>query len=445
MSVEERAIKKVLPTEEEEEHLRSVVLELKAVLASRIEERGLDARPILVGSVAKGTHLHDAEIDMFVAFSPDTPRAVLEKEGLALGKILDEGVRMYAEHPYTRGRYRGTEVEVVPCYRITHATQRMTAVDRTPLHADYVIGHLRDGQENQVRVLKAFSEGVGVYGAEAKVRGFSGYLCELLVLRYGSFRAVLEAAQGWHPGEVLDLGVSASRAFEEPLVVVDPIDGRRNVASAVSLQQMAVFAHAAKSFLAKPSERFFFPAPRKPWTVAKLRAALKRRGTSLLLVAIPAPDITDDVLYPQIRKAGFAVADLLRREDFVVRDARFDRTPDEIVLAFELRGGSLPRVRRHEGPPFWVKNAGDFRRKWSRPGAAVGPPFLEDGRWIVEVPRGHTTAAALVKDSLADLSLGKNLDARKRGAKVLADPAGVKAAYADLLTDLFDRRFPWER
>jgi tRNA nucleotidyltransferase (CCA-adding enzyme) len=36
-------------------------------------------------------------------------------------------------------------------------------------------------------------KGTGVYGAEAKVEGFSGYLTELLVINYGSFPKALEA------------------------------------------------------------------------------------------------------------------------------------------------------------------------------------------------------------------------------------------------------------
>src|SRR5207249_3088716 len=85
---------------------------------------------LLVGSVAKGVHLTGTEIDIFVAFPADTPREVLEREGLALGDVLERPVRMYAEHPYTRGWYGGFEVEVVPCYRITDATPRMSSIVR---------------------------------------------------------------------------------------------------------------------------------------------------------------------------------------------------------------------------------------------------------------------------------------------------------------------------
>src|SRR3989441_7039623 len=224
MTVEEQVLARIRPSPDEEARIESVVRELLERLRAALKSKGWDAKPFLAGSVAKGTHLTGTEIDVFVAFPPDLPRADLEERGLALGKLLEKGTHRYAEHPYTRGWYNGFEVEIVPCYRITDATQRLSAVDRTPLHVDYVLGHLQEDQATEVRLLKAFAGGIGVYGAEAKIHGFSGYLCELLVLKYGSFRGVLEAAKSWHPGTKVEFETPAGRAFNEPFVVVDPVD-----------------------------------------------------------------------------------------------------------------------------------------------------------------------------------------------------------------------------
>src|SRR3990170_6428529 len=142
-SVEARVLRRIVPRRDEEERLHAVVHELTKTLSERIAARGLDAKPILVGSVAKGVHLHEPEVDLFVAFARDTPREKLESEGLALGDLLERPVRMYAEHPYTRGWYGGFEVEIGPFYRITDASQRIYAAYRTPLHVDYVLGHVK--------------------------------------------------------------------------------------------------------------------------------------------------------------------------------------------------------------------------------------------------------------------------------------------------------------
>src|SRR3989304_671516 len=126
--VEERVLRKIVPDEEEEARLHAVVHTLSDALSERIAAAGLDAKPILVGSVAKGTHLTSTEIDMFVAFPPDVPRETLEKEGLPLGDLLDRPRRRYAGDPYTRGWVRGFEGGGVPCSRTTGAAPRLSAV-----------------------------------------------------------------------------------------------------------------------------------------------------------------------------------------------------------------------------------------------------------------------------------------------------------------------------
>jgi tRNA nucleotidyltransferase (CCA-adding enzyme) len=446
MGVEEEVLARIRPSAEEEARIERVVRELLERLASTLKSRGWDAKPFLAGSVAKGTHLTGTEIDVFVAFPPDLPRADLEERGLALGTILEKGAHLYAEHPYTRGWYGGFEVEIVPCYRITDASQRMSAVDRTPLHVDYVLGHLRDGQADEIRLLKAWAEGIGVYGAEAKIRGFSGYLCELLVLKYGSFRGVLENSLTWRRGTLLELDRAAARTFEEPLVVIDPVDPNRNVASAVEVDQLATFVHAAREYLRSPSDRFFFPRPLKPLAMPRLRALAKKRGSGLVAISIPSPAVTDDVLYPQLRKAHRAFLDLLHRNSFQVFDSRFDVVAKEALFLFEFAVDSLPLVSRHEGPPVWVKNAKEFLDKWRKSPKTIAGPFIHGERWAVDVRRDGTTAPATVKAKWRTLSLGKDLEkAAKRSLRIHHGPAALRSTYADAWTRLFDKRFPWER
>ena len=444
MGLEEQVLKRVVPSEEEEARIRSTVEDVQRRIAESIRKRGLDAEPLLVGSVAKGTHLSQAEIDIFVCFPRTTPRDALEKVGLELGEFLKDKARMYAEHPYTRGRWNGFEVEVVPCYRITDASERMSAVDRTPLHAAYVIGKLGPRQRDEVRLLKAFCEGVGVYGAEAKVQGFSGYLCELLVLRYGTFRGVLEASRGWLRGVPIELDRRAAKAFPEPLAVVDPVDAERNVASAVGEETLATFMYAASQFLPKPRIEFFFPRPRTPLTVAKARDLLKRRGTTLLGITFPAPKLTDDILYPQVRKAHRAVADLCRKAEFRTVRSRFAVVDGRVLLLYEFEVFALPAVEKHRGPPVAVKNADDFLKRWRGSRGALSAPYIEGERWAVDMRRGATDAGHLVRGRIHTLSLGSNLDQAAKAAKFRTDSKLFTSALLPEITHLLTPRFPWE-
>lgn len=445
MSLEAEVLKRIVPSAQEESRLRATVEELRGRVVESIKSYGISAEPLLVGSVAKGTHLSQAEIDLFVLFPRETSRETLEKVGLALGEFLEDKKRMYAEHPYTRGRWNGFEVEIVPCYRIRDASERMSAVDRTPLHARYVIDRVGKSLRDEIRVLKAFCEGVGVYGAEARVQGFSGYLCELLVLKFGSFRKVLEVATRWRGHEiVITLEGPAGKPFEEPLVVVDPVDAGRNVASAVGEETLATFVHAANQFLAKPRLEFFFPKPRKPLTAAKAKRVLAARGTTILGIAIPAPSLTEDVLYPQVRKAHRAVDDACRRAEFRIVRSRFAVVGETIVLLFEFEVFALPNAQKHRGPPVWVKNADDFLKKWRGSKDALSAPRIEGDHWIVDVRRKHTDAATFIRAQLPGLSLGSDLDKAAKRARLLRDAQVLTMAFLPEVTALLDPQFPWE-
>ncbi|MEM4021253.1 MAG: nucleotidyltransferase domain-containing protein, partial [Nitrososphaerota archaeon] len=187
--VVERARRIVRPTRLEERALRRIVE--KALSAARREISGvagaLDVS--LEGSAAKNTWIRGrAEADIFIHFDPGISREELEKIIVDLGSRIVESLGgepmiMYADHPYVEGVVNGVTVDVVACYRV-EPPNWMSATDRTPYHTRYVLSKLKPGQEDEVRLLKGFMRACGVYGAEIKIEGFSGYLTELLILYY---------------------------------------------------------------------------------------------------------------------------------------------------------------------------------------------------------------------------------------------------------------------
>ncbi|HQQ25676.1 MAG TPA: nucleotidyltransferase domain-containing protein, partial [Methanomassiliicoccales archaeon] len=176
MSLEEEVLRKLRPRAGTVRRLEEAVERLKRSTDASISRSGLDLRTMLVGSVAKGTYVGEPDIDLFVLFPEDVERKDLERVGLRIGQEVLGGETRYAEHPYTHGEMDGFEVDLVPCYEVKDASQIRSAVDRTPFHTRFVLSHLDDGKRDQVLLLKQFMKGIGVYGAEAKVQGFSGYL-----------------------------------------------------------------------------------------------------------------------------------------------------------------------------------------------------------------------------------------------------------------------------
>lgn len=441
MTLEQQVLARISPSKDEREAIGQRVSSLIERVTEEADRESMGLSVLLVGSVAKDTFLHDPDLDIFILFPEDVPRDRLETIGLELGRrVLGKGEERYAEHPYIHGRWDGLEVDMVPCYRIEDTSRLKSAVDRTPFHTKYVRSNLKDEQKNEVRLLKQFAKGTGVYGAEARTQGFSGYLLELLTMRYGTFKGVLEAASGWRRGVTLDLGSEKGRRFNDPLVFHDPVDSNRNVASALSAHSFSMFIFAARSYLAGPSERFFFPERRGMLALEDMRSMLERRETGLVVVTVERPCLIDDNLYPQVRRSLDGICALLEAHDFRVIDRAFHVASD-IDFVVELESLTLPLGRYHSGPPAWVENSFAFLERWEKEG--LSRPFLEHGHWAVIAPRAHTQADDLLWSKMSTAALGSDL----REAKVLSitmGPGAISEKNRPALSALLDKRMNWE-
>jgi len=441
MSLEEDILKEIRPPPAQEKKVQAAVNDLSEKVLAEARKIEVHVEPMLVGSVAKGTHLRDPDIDLFMLFPESTSMERLKECGLEIGRRVVGGREYYAQHPYIRGTYKGFQVDLVPCFRIRDTRAKMSAVDRTPFHTEFVRKNLQKGMADHVRLLKRFMKGVGCYGAEAKVQGFSGYLCELLIMRFGSFREVLEAAKDWKMGEKLALPDHEGKEFDEPLTFIDPVDPTRNVASAVSLETLLRFVMASRSYLGKQDRKFFFPAPEEVWSADRVRTVAGKRLDNLIGIAFAKLDLIDDVLYPQLRKSLSAMTALLERAEFEVEKSTIF-VDDETHLMIEMSSRVLPKSRKHRGPPVNSENVNEFLAKWNSIGMSA--PYIDDGRWWVMAQREYERADDLLKAKLRDIPLGKDVK-KLESLKVEADDALVTKKNLAALTHHFDDRMPWER
>ena len=419
---------RVTPDDDERARLEAVTERLTERTEAAAAELSVETDVVLVGSTARGTWLAgDRDVDLFVRFPADLERERLEEYGLQIGRqALPEGREEYAEHPYIVGEFEGFSVDLVPCYDVANATAIQSAVDRTPFHTAYLEERLDDDTAADVRVAKAFLKGVGVYGADLRTRGLSGYLTELLVLEYGGLHSMLKAAADWHPPVELDPAAHGEATFEDPLVVIDPTDPERNVAAALSPANVARLQHYARELLADPREDLFEPDEPAPLDAAAVREAVTARGTTPVAVAFDAPALVDDQLWPQLRKSRRGVvAELDRRGFDVFRSAAF--ADDRAVLFLELAVAERPTVERHDGPPVHVRDhAREFYGKYAAAGAETDDsnrtpangtheeppygPFVADDRYVVERERAFTSARDfLTSDAVFEVALGARI------------------------------------
>ena len=439
MNLEETVLKRIKPSDKETAGIRDAAERLQMKVASYLSGYEYDIKVTLVGSVAKGTFLHDPDLDVFLMFPESVPEGEMVKIGLAAGEEILQGERMYAEHPYTRGNFDGLWADLVPCYAIKDSSKLMSAVDRTPFHTEYVISNTDERLRDEIRLLKGFMTGIGTYGAEPNTRGFSGYLCELLVIFYGGFLNTVKAVSEWKEGITIAAGKKGP-AMLGPMVMYDPVDPKRNVASAVHIDTFATFIAACKRYLESPSEKFFFPSGRTPLTEDEFRGLSDRRGSRVVAVIFDRPDVNRDNLYSQIWKTRYALARKLDSYDFTVLRAVHEMTKTKIVLVFELERDELSKTFKHIGPPVWVRSSAPFLTKWKD--NEYGGPFIDDGQWNVVAERRHRSVADMLYDEVPVAGIGR--DIIPETLNVLGHDNTLTIVSKELLTELLDPKHPWD-
>jgi len=406
---EDEVLERIRPKEVEHNHTWVVA----TGILSAIEKDGR-AKGMVVGSVARDTWLSgDRDLDIFLLFPPDLPRGDLEETGLDLARKIARrftGIfhEKYAEHPYVNATIDGLDVDLVPCYEVASAAAIQSAVDRTPFHTRYIsdkIGSLRD----DVLLAKQFAKACGVYGSDQMTEGFSGYLCELLVLHYRGFSPLVEAAAGWKPGTCIDLEGHACKAFEEPLRVIDPVDPARNVAAALSCTRMFEFVEYCRGYLEEPMPDFFFPPEQAGVDRKSFARALARRGTNLYAISFETPPLIPDVVVPQLRRSLASIRGLLNRNGFAVLQDDCAMGEDRCILVLELLVNRLAPVTRHTGPPLWDRaNAVKFAEKYMK--NPLSGPFIRDGRYMVDLERKFPDATDLLRSpEILAVGLGKHV------------------------------------
>ncbi|MGQ9551924.1 MAG: CCA tRNA nucleotidyltransferase [Candidatus Bathycorpusculaceae bacterium] len=458
-------LERVTPKRSDRANIESLASRLERRVASVLREHGVKAVVRTEGSIAKDTWLREEpDVDIFIRFPPAIPRKILGEVGLKIARKATEGseqIERFAEHPYLEAIVDGVRVNVVPCYDVKRG-EWLSATDRTPFHTDYVKAHLDERLKSEVRLLKRFMKGIGVYGAEIKIGGFSGYLCELLVLHHKSFINTLEAFAQYKQRITVDIEnyyLGRERElqllFREPLVIVDPVDKGRNVASAVRPQKLYTLVAAARAFMKEPDIDIFYPVKTEALPVRELRQKLEGQGSAFVFLAFGKVDAVPDVLWGQLYRSQRSLRRLVELNDFkVLRDAAWSDEEDLNVFVFELEQRVLPLVKKHLGPPLEKeRECENFLAKYVANKDVVSGPYVEGGRWVVELQRKCTDVAELLREKLSDG--GRSAGVAEQISQVLrkgfdifvnvevVEVYGKNGEFAEFLTDFLSGRPVW--
>ncbi len=336
--------KKVVPTKPIEKEKNTI-----ANLALDLVKKEIKKYPEVIsvefgGSFAKGTWLSEkADIDIFIKFKVSVTEKkftdISKKIGFSSMKKYEPYVR-YSEHPYVEAKIKNTKINIVPCYSVNLGNWKSSA-DRSPFHTDYMKKTLSDNMRDDVRILKTLLRCQGIYGAEIAKQGFSGYVCEVLILNFGNFENVVKSIAEIKEGQVIG---KALKKFDTSIVIIDPIDSNRNLAAAISNENIGKFILLSRSFLKNPSVSFF----------RNKKSKTTKNWKNTVTVKFSFSKRSPDIIWGQIKKAASSLSTQLSLGGFkIIRFSAFTDENKYAYLFFMLESLDISKILVKDGPDFF--------------------------------------------------------------------------------------------
>lgn len=300
------------------------------------------------GSFAKGTWIaKNADIDIFIKFKNDVSEKkfvqISQKIGFDSMKKYNPYVR-YSEHPYVEAKIKNTKINIVPCYEVKLGNWK-SAADRSPYHTSHMKKALTTKMRNEVRLLKVFLQSTGIYGAEMAKQGFSGYVAEVLILNFGSFENVVKSISKIKENQIIG---NATKKFETSIVIIDPIDSNRNLAAAITEENIGKFILSCRAFQSNPSKKFF--------RYTKLKFT-KNNLENILVVKFNFKKRSPDIIWGQIKRTSNSLKTQLDMAGFkVLRNGAYTDEKKEAFLIFLVESLTIPEKYPKVGPNFFREN-----------------------------------------------------------------------------------------
>ncbi|MEM2139288.1 MAG: nucleotidyltransferase domain-containing protein [Candidatus Woesearchaeota archaeon] len=242
-------------------------------LNENLKKEKINASCIPGGSIAKNTFLKDDfDIDVFVKFNFSYKNNEISKifENFLIKNNINYK-KIHGSRDYFHVLKDDYLYEFVPILEFKNPNEILNITDMSYLHVSWVKKNLKKNQENEIRLTKKFMKAINVYGAESFIRGFSGHIVDILIIKYGSFLNLLIQAKKWKNQEkpiIIDIekyyknkkevifNLNKSK-LQSPLIIIDPILKTRNASAGLSYEKFNLFIEKSIDFLKNPEKKFF--------------------------------------------------------------------------------------------------------------------------------------------------------------------------------------------
>ncbi|UCD00625.1 MAG: hypothetical protein JSV23_06970 [Promethearchaeota archaeon] len=404
-------LKEITPTQKEVVLINRITEKLKKILDKKAKELNINYTKIEPqGSTGiKETQLkNDFDIDLFIGL--DYNQFKPKYKGLSKNKLKKESKKdflmlcnnwilqsltldefrnphlLYAEHPYITVKYilKETEVKIdIVLYfdldlEYIKKNGPITAVDRSPWHGYFVRDNLTPKQKDDVRLLKQFFKSCYSYGDKSAIGkiGFIGYSAELLIYYFNDLAILFNNFNELYmkPLDYYNRNEDELRKIihfqNDYLIIIDPIDKNRNVASAISERAYKYCNLKISEFLKDPSPEFFTI---KPISEAKILNKKDPILSKIYIIELQNTKkeihytINRDKLYSlgeSIKANGEKEFSHVERFGKIIFEVYFEDDKEQYNLAIYCEKPHISNTYIRKGPPITeTKHAINFKKK----------------------------------------------------------------------------------
>lgn len=375
-----------------------------SMLNELLKKDNLIADAFLGGSLAKNTFLDNIDFDIFIRF--DRKKYKDENISKLLDKLVKNNFKKYqlihGSRDYFQVQLDGELLELIPVIKIDSSKDALNTTDVSPLHVIYVNKKLKNSED--VRKLKLFLKANYLYGAESYLGGFSGYLAELLIIRYKSFEALLKAASKWEEQVVFDLE-NAHSSIEKmkkilgesktncPMIFIDPTQYDRNAANALTQKIYNKFIDLSRKYLLSKNQKSFFK--QEKFDFDKIKTKAKKSQTQLLFFNYTPKEGLEDIVGTKVKKGYETLKRLILENDFTIFDSGFHfekewasnkgKRKKSGKIYFLINEAFLPKEKKHFGPSIFIKDSKKFVQKYDHVEVEGGKYFTIKSRKITDL------------------------------------------------------------
>lgn len=392
--------KMVVPTIRHQARAEKIATAIKKQVQREAEKHPEIKSVKFGGSFIKDTWIArpQMDIDIYLVFAHDIDEKRFREVGIDVGQAALKDYSPYqkfSEHPYVEAvLQKGILVNIVPCYEIIEPGKWKSAADRSQLHTDYITKQFDKKKRDETRLLKAFLHANGLYGAEIAKNGFSGYVSEVLIDHFKSFEHTIKTFADIKPRHTIG---NAKQEFGGMVVITDLIDGNRNLAAAISDENMVRFILACRAFLKNPSVEFF----------DKKHMKKNKKNTywnHMLVIKFGYKKRSPDMIWGQTKKSATKLVKYLRRYGFSILryNTHIDLEKRRGYIFVLLDAVAIPSVYQQHGPGFYRRKNLDAYIKKSFEDQSEMMWVDPQGRLVALKKRTYATADVYARHLLQD-------------------------------------------